>query len=368
MFKGGYDIKLRTNLQEKEQRKVKAEHQRNVRDGDYYNNLDDERPWEKAEALMSGKMTQEEFDEKDGQSFDPNGDHGIGDIFLAARLGNVNRVRQLVEGEGENVNKTKWSGVTALHRAASEGQTDVVEYLIKKAKCDVNAKTTFGWHTPLHFACRSGHEECAMTLIENGASFQIFNKDRETPQHWARAGGHAAMGRKLEQLVNQTASKHRKAKVHEMEAQYAEKRRKAAEEARQEEEEEKKRLEEEENQKQVDYQRSLDNGSKVDAEGEDHQVDPRDIGAQLPVNLPKIEYIKRGRKQVYLYNKLINRSVILQPNRYGAQSSAPSTYVTRNKVNMPGVTDTEIQAVGELSRHFRKTRGTRAARMTMSSK
>ncbi|GMH76579.1 hypothetical protein TL16_g07132 [Triparma laevis f. inornata] len=327
--------------------------------------MEDERPWERAEQLMTGKISQNEFDSIDGKSFDPNGDHGIGDIFLAARLGNVNRVRQLVEGRGENVNKTKWSGVTALHRAASEGQVDVVDYLIKKGKCDVNAKTTFGWHTPLHFACRSGHEDCAMTLIESGAVFTIFNKDRETPQHWARAGGFAAMGRKLEQLVNQTASKHRRAKVDEMEEQYAEKRRKAKEEALEEEEEEKMRLEEEENTKQLNYQKSI--GRSIDAEGEEHQVDPRDIGAQLPVNLPKIEYIKRGRKQVYLYNKLINRSVILQPKRYGAESTAPSMYVTRNKVNMPGVTDTEIKAVGELSRHFRKTRATRHTGMTMGS-
>lgn len=125
------------------------------------------------------------------------------------------------------------------------------------------------------------------------------------------------------------------------------------------------RLEEEENTKQLNYQKSI--GRSIDAESEEHQVDPRDIGAQLPVNLPKIEYIKRGRKQVYLYNKLINRSVILQPKRYGAESTAPSMYVTRNKVNMPGVTDTEIKAVGELSRHFRKTRATRNTGMTMGS-
>eukprot|EP00518_Triparma_eleuthera_P020463 CAMPEP_0197564508 /NCGR_PEP_ID=MMETSP1320-20131121/30541_1 /TAXON_ID=91990 /ORGANISM="Bolidomonas sp., Strain RCC2347" /LENGTH=363 /DNA_ID=CAMNT_0043126427 /DNA_START=139 /DNA_END=1227 /DNA_ORIENTATION=+ len=363
MFKAGYDIKLNENLQRGQQRRAKLEHQKSVKDADYYANLDDDRPWEKGADLMSGKITQKEYDDLLSKpSFDPRGDHGIGDIFLAARLGNVNRIRQLVEYDGENANKCKWSGVTPLHRAASEGHSDVVEYLVKKAKCDVNAKTTFGWHTPLHFACRSGHEECCVVLIENGATWQIFNKDRETPQAWARIGGHAAMGRKLEQMVNQTASKHRKAKVQKMEEEYAEKRRKAAEERKEEEEEEKRLVEQEEKGKQELYQNSLASGASQDDVGHGHEADQKDTGAQLPVNLPSIEYKRRGRKQVYIYNKLINRSVILQPRRYGAESSAPSTYVTRNKVNMPGVTDTEIAAVGELSRHFRKTRQTKDLR------
>ena len=270
--------------------------------------------------------------------------------------------------QNENVNKTKWSGVTALHRAAAEGHSDVIEYLVKKAGADPNAKTTFGWHTPLHFAARNGKDDSCIALIENGAHWQVFNKDRETPQTWARAGGHANMGRKLEQVVNQQASKHRKAKVKEMEAMYEDKRKKAEEE-RLEEEEEAKRLENEvEEQKKADYQRTLrNNSSSALLTGDHHNGHLKSDMAQLPVNLPAIEYVKMGRKQVFIYNKLVNRSVIVKPKRFGAESEHPSIYVTRNKVNMPGVTNTQIKAVGALSRHFRKTRATRGTMDTKNS-
>ena len=319
------------------------------------------------------------------------------------------------------MNKTKWSGVTALHRAAAEGHSDVIEYLVKKAGADPSAKTTFGWHTPLHFAARNGKEDACIALIENGATWQVFNKDRETPQHWARTGGHANMGRKLEQVVNQQASRHRKAKVKEMEAMYDEKRRNT-EEDRKAEEDEAKRLEDEvrwseergakrrasnaiasdknqtcsyfctrrafsiitaislvpypnsfrdslrssqlEEQKLANYQRSIDaNSSTNTGEDTNDHLHSKDM-AQLPVNLPAIEYVKMGRKQVFIYNKLINRNLIVKPKRFGANSEHPSIYVTRNKVSMPGVTDSSIQAVGELSRHFRKTRQTREMRRT----
>jgi len=41
---------------------------------------------------------------------------------------------------------------------------------------DVNMKTTFGWHTPLHFACRNGHEEAAIVLIDAGALWAVSQR------------------------------------------------------------------------------------------------------------------------------------------------------------------------------------------------
>jgi len=365
MFKNNYDIKLTGSLQKQNSRRALKKHREDQQKNDAYAKFDEERPWEKAAARVEGRLPASK-DKDDDASFDPRADHGIGDLHLAARLGNVNRVRQLIEWEGENVNKTKWSGVTALHRAAAEGHSDVIEYLIKKAGADPNAKTTFGWHTPMHFAARNGKEDACIALIENGANWQVFNKDRETPQNWARAGGNANMGRKLEQVVNQQASRHRKAKVKEMEAMYDEKRKKAEEE-RKLEEEEANRLEKElEEQKQAEYQKTLKNNS---ISGDHHETNDhlQSDMAQLPVNLPAIEYVKMGRKQVFIYNKLVNRNKIVNSKRFGAGSEHPSIYVTRNKVNMPGVTDTTIQAVGELSRHFRKTRATREAPRTMNT-
>jgi hypothetical protein len=153
-----------------------------------------------------------------------------------------------------------------------------------------------------------------------------------------------------------------------MEAMYEDKRKKAEEE-RLEEEEEAKRLENEvEEQKKADYQRTLrNNSSSALLTGDHHNGHLKSDMAQLPVNLPAIEYVKMGRKQVFIYNKLVNRSVIVKPKRFGAESEHPSIYVTRNKVNMPGVTNTQIKAVGALSRHFRKTRATRGTMDTKNS-
>ena len=181
---------------------------------------------------------------------------GTGDIFYASRRGELRRVRQIVEREGGNVNLVRWSGVSPLHRAAGEGRLEVIKYLIKRGG-DVNAKTTFGWHTPLHFACKNGHEEVSKLLIEKGALWKVYNKDRETPQNWARKGGHATMGRTLEHLVNMKATKHRREKMGEMEAQFKERRRVAELEKKAEEEEERRKEEEED-----DRKKKYERGSK----------------------------------------------------------------------------------------------------------
>ncbi len=372
MFQGGYDIKLSDDIRRKSQRKLIEQERQNRKDQDYYNKLEKERPWE---AAAKGFATGHFPDDQD-HGIDPDGEYGVGDLIFAAGQGNLKRVRQLVEYKGSNPHRAKWSGVTALHRAAGEGKEEVVLYLLKSCKVDPNAKTTFGWHTPLHFACRGGHEDTCVALLENGATWAVHNKDRETPQQWARLGGHANMGRKVEQLVNQQASKHRKAKVAEMERVYAE-RRKKQEEERRLEDEEAKRLEEAEEaeaQRQAALAAAATERGRLDkahSEPEAHRAhshtDPNNR-AQLPVNLPAITYTRRGRKSTMIYNSLINRSVIVDPLRFGHRSDYPSVYVTRNKVHMPGVTDTGIKAVGELSRHMRKTRRTRDFRMTADVK
>jgi len=167
------------------------------------------------------------------------------------------------------------------------------------------------------------------------------------------------LGRKLEQLQNQRSAGHRKQKVKDLENMYNE-RREAAVREREEDEAEAVRLKEEEEE---ERQRLVSESMKKkigDLEhGMEHMAkhfEGEEAFAQLPVNLPKITYTRRGRKSHFIYNKLINRSVIVDAKRFGAESEAPSVYVTRNKVHMPGVTDNDIKAVGELSRHFRKTR------------
>ncbi|GMI63193.1 hypothetical protein ScalyP_jg5200 [Parmales sp. scaly parma] len=294
---------------------------------------------------------------------------GTGDIFFASRKGHVRRVRQLVERESVSVNKARWSGITALHRAAGEGQLEVVKYLIKRGS-EINAKTTLGWHTPLHFATKNGHEEVCKFLIGKGATWKIYNKDRETPQTWARAGGYANMGRQLEHMVNTQNTKHRREKVVEMEQQFEEKKRLAVLK-KMEEVEEEKRKDEAEEERRDEYNKSLglermktETEINLVAEQEDSRED--DGWAQKPVNLEKVYYNRKGRRSSFIYNRLINDSIIVQPKRFGATAEVKSVYVTQDKVDIAGVTDTLVKTVGSLSRHMRasKQKTTREFRMS----
>jgi len=103
MFKNNYDIKLTGSLQKQNSRRAKKKHQEDLVSNDAYAKFEEERPWEKATARLEGRsLTSPAANKDDDESgFDFRGDHGIGDLHLAARLGNVNRIRQLIEWEGE---------------------------------------------------------------------------------------------------------------------------------------------------------------------------------------------------------------------------------------------------------------------------
>ena len=62
------------------------------------------------------------------------------DIFKIIREGEVRRLEELLEArrsmnddlrELVNINQTRWSGWTPLHRAAELGYTDIIELLIE---------------------------------------------------------------------------------------------------------------------------------------------------------------------------------------------------------------------------------------------
>jgi len=174
MFTGNYEIKLNDKIRQRQQTKVikkeneekannvddfqnkfgKEHHGIKVANGiDHHSGESADEITDKAVAEMMGSPAPASRLHKKGyEDVDPEGEYGIGDLMFAAGQGNLMRVRQIVEcvgGKESNVNKTKWSGVTCLHRAAGEGHHLVVEYLVKECKMDLDTKTTFGWHTPL---------------------------------------------------------------------------------------------------------------------------------------------------------------------------------------------------------------------------
>ena len=102
------------------------------------------------------------------------------DPFKVVSDGDLANLCKLLE-DPENpvsVNKTRWSGFTLLHRAASQGFTDICQVLLEYG-ARINQRTIWGWHTALHLALANGWEETAKFLISAGANIHELNKDKE---------------------------------------------------------------------------------------------------------------------------------------------------------------------------------------------
>ncbi|KAK6911375.1 Ankyrin repeat [Dillenia turbinata] len=100
----------------------------------------------------------------------------VQNFLNAARTGNLDLLKriaaQLDEGKGlaETVEAVKDANKRgALHFAAREGQTDVCKYLLEDLKLDVDTKDEDG-ETPLIHAARQGHSATAKFLLEHGAN------------------------------------------------------------------------------------------------------------------------------------------------------------------------------------------------------
>lgn len=100
------------------------------------------------------------------------------DVFNVVALGNLNILERMIVDEDLNVNLARWSGFTLLHRAATEGQTDVCDLLITHG-ARVNQRSVWGWYTPLHLALANGYEDTAKYLIEKGANVRAKSKYHE---------------------------------------------------------------------------------------------------------------------------------------------------------------------------------------------
>ncbi|KYN17918.1 hypothetical protein ALC57_09800 [Trachymyrmex cornetzi] len=115
-------------------------------------------------------------------NIEANTDCGWSPLQLAAQAGSYHAVCSLIKA-GADVNNTDMTyGRTALHVAVEGGHKDIVEFLLKNTKIDINKKN-FSGNTALHTAIvtpgTKAKEICAL-LVKHGADPHIRNYNRES--------------------------------------------------------------------------------------------------------------------------------------------------------------------------------------------
>jgi ankyrin repeat protein len=111
------------------------------------------------------------------------------DAFEAASLGDVNRLRELLEAEPELATARSDDDFTALHYAAFFGGPEAARLLLERG-ADVNAfaDNELGVH-PLNSAAAAGRTDVARVLLEHGADPTAPARRGFTPLDAAEANG-----------------------------------------------------------------------------------------------------------------------------------------------------------------------------------
>ena len=158
--------------------------------------------------------------------------HGArANVFAAARFGETDRLRRLLERDpnlvhahayldetplmwaveggqveaanvlldhGANVNAMdkQYLG-SALNRAAWEGDCRMVRSLLDHGADTEAGHRTLAYGTPLHAAAHEGHADVVRLLLDRGARIDSLNNSRATPLHVAAGGGRCEVIRLL---------------------------------------------------------------------------------------------------------------------------------------------------------------------------
>ena len=110
---------------------------------------------------------------------------------LSRRL-SVVRFLVSLESAAADVNRGDGRGWNPLHSSCHEGLPDAAELLLRSG-VSVNCRTKMSLCTPLHFAAKSGHLQCADSLLKGGASVDRSDGRGYTSLHYAAKVGHAEM-------------------------------------------------------------------------------------------------------------------------------------------------------------------------------
>jgi ankyrin repeat protein len=121
------------------------------------------------------------------------------DVFEAATLGDVDRIRELLDADASLANAWSPDRATALHFAAFFGQPETAALLVDR-NADVHAVSpTFGDVTPLHSAAAASANSTQLVhlLLEAGADPNARQGGGFTALHAAAQNGDTAMATDL---------------------------------------------------------------------------------------------------------------------------------------------------------------------------
>lgn len=76
------------------------------------------------------------------------------------------------------------TGSTAAHQAAKHGDFESLKEIVEIMEDVINKKDENGW-TPLHEGARGGHKEVVELLVSKGANINEKTHGGETPLWWA---------------------------------------------------------------------------------------------------------------------------------------------------------------------------------------